>query len=81
MSSGRTAHAEAVEVVYDPAKITYAQLLGVFWRNIDPLTRNQQFCDRGAQYRRHVRRPHAHRILDARDGRAARRYGPPCLVS
>ena len=51
VSSGRTAHAEAVEVVYDPAKITYAQLLGVFWRNIDPLTRNRQFCDRGAQYR------------------------------
>ena len=51
VSSGRTAHAEAVEVVYDPAKITYAQLLGVFWRNIDPLTRNRQFCDHGAQYR------------------------------
>ena len=51
VSSGRTAHAEAVEVVYDPAKITYAQLLRVFWRNIDPLTRNRQFCDHGAQYR------------------------------
>ncbi len=51
VSSGRTAHAEAVEVVYDPAKITYAQLLDVFWRNIDPLTRNRQFCDHGAQYR------------------------------
>ncbi len=51
VSSGRTAHAEAVEVVYDPAKITYAQLLDVFWINIDPLTRNRQFCDRGAQYR------------------------------
>ena len=51
VSSGRTAHAEAVEVVYDPAKITYAQLLDAFWRNIDPLTRNRQFCDHGAQYR------------------------------
>ena len=51
VSSGRTAHAEAVEVVYDPDKITYAQLLDVFWINIDPLTRNRQFCDRGAQYR------------------------------
>ena len=51
VSSGRTAHAEAVEVVYDPTKITYAQLLDVFWINIDPLTRNRQFCDRGAQYR------------------------------
>ena len=51
MSSGRTAHAEAVEVVYDPTKISYAQLLDVFWLNIDPLTRNRQFCDGGAQYR------------------------------
>ncbi len=51
VSSGRTAHAEAVEVVYDPTKITYAQLLDVFWINIDPLTQNRQFCDRGAQYR------------------------------
>ena len=51
VSSGRTAHAEAVEVVYDPTKISYAQLLDVFWLNIDPLTRNRQFCDGGAQYR------------------------------
>ena len=51
VSSGRTAHAEAVEVVYDPARITYGQLLDMFWRNIDPLTRNRQFCDGGAQYR------------------------------
>ncbi len=51
VSSGRTAHAEAVEVVYDPVKISYAQLLDVFWVNIDPLTRNRQFCDHGAQYR------------------------------
>ena len=51
VSSGRTAHAEAVEVVYDPSKITYAQLLDVFWRNVDPLTRNRQFCDHGTQYR------------------------------
>ena len=46
-----TGHAEAVEVFYDPSKIGYAQLLEIFWRNIDPLTRNRQFCDRGSQYR------------------------------
>jgi peptide-methionine (S)-S-oxide reductase len=51
VSSGRTGHAEAVEIVYDPRKITYAQLLDVFWRNIDPLTANAQFCDVGTQYR------------------------------
>ncbi|MGH7398129.1 MAG: peptide-methionine (S)-S-oxide reductase MsrA [Candidatus Rokuibacteriota bacterium] len=51
VSSGRTGHTEAVEVVYDPRKVTYAQLLEVFWRNIDPLTANAQFCDAGSQYR------------------------------
>jgi peptide-methionine (S)-S-oxide reductase len=51
VSSGGTGHAEAVEVVYDPSKITYAQLLDVFWKNIDPITPNRQFCDVGTQYR------------------------------
>jgi peptide-methionine (S)-S-oxide reductase len=51
VSSGGTGHAEAVEVLYDPSKITYARLLDVFWKNIDPITPNRQFCDIGAQYR------------------------------
>ena len=51
VSAGVTGHAEAVEVVYDPATVSYAQLLRVFWRNIDPFTRDRQFCDRGSQYR------------------------------
>jgi peptide-methionine (S)-S-oxide reductase len=51
VSAGGTGHTEAVEIIYDPAKITYAKLLEVFWRNIDPLTANAQFCDRGTQYR------------------------------
>jgi peptide-methionine (S)-S-oxide reductase len=51
VSSGVTGHAEAVEVVFDPTKITYARLLEVFWKNIDPLTPNRQFCDSGTQYR------------------------------
>jgi peptide-methionine (S)-S-oxide reductase len=51
VSTGGTGHAEAVEVVYDPAKIGYAELLEVFWRNIDPLDAGGQFCDRGDQYR------------------------------
>ena len=46
-----TGHAEAVEVIYNAAKITYAQLLDVFWRNIDPIMPNRQFCDVGTQYR------------------------------
>ena len=51
VSAGKTGHAEVVEIVYDPRKITYAQLLEVFWRNIDPFTANAQFCDKGSQYR------------------------------
>ena len=51
VSAGRTGHTEALQVVFDPARVTYARLLHVFWRNIDPFARNQQFCDRGNQYR------------------------------
>ena len=51
VSAGKTGHTEAVEIVYDPRKVTYARLLEVFWRNIDPLTANAQFCDTGSQYR------------------------------
>lgn len=51
VTSGRTGHAEAVEVVYDPAQITYEQLLDVFWRNVDPTVVDRQFCDFGDQYR------------------------------
>ena len=51
VSSGSTGHAEALQVVYDPKKITYEKLLEVFWRNIDPLAANGQFCDLGSQYR------------------------------
>ena len=49
--SGNTGHAEAVQVTYDPKKVSYERLLEVFWRNIDPLTANAQFCDSGSQYR------------------------------
>jgi peptide-methionine (S)-S-oxide reductase len=51
VSSGSTGHAEVVQVLYDPEKVTYAELLDVFWRNVDPTTPNRQFCDRGSQYR------------------------------
>ena len=51
VSSGSTGHTEALQVVYDPKKITYEKLLEVFWRNIDPLAANGQFCDLGSQYR------------------------------
>jgi peptide-methionine (S)-S-oxide reductase len=51
VSAGITGHAEAVRVVYDPGKVTYAKLLDVFWHNIDPTVKDRQFCDTGTQYR------------------------------
>ena len=51
VSAGGTGHAEAVQVTYDPAKVSYEELLEVFWRNVDPLDGGGQFCDRGDQYR------------------------------
>lgn len=50
VSSGKTGHLEAVEVVYDPTKVSYEKLLDVFWRQIDPTDPNGQFVDRGSQY-------------------------------
>ncbi len=51
VSAGGTGHAEAVEIVYDPEQISYADLLEVFWQNIDPTVKDRQFCDPGNQYR------------------------------
>ncbi|MDP1536338.1 MAG: peptide-methionine (S)-S-oxide reductase MsrA [Burkholderiales bacterium] len=54
VSSGSTGHNEVVQVVYDPTKVSYAQLLDAFWRNIDPTQANGQFCDHGSQYRSEI---------------------------
>jgi peptide-methionine (S)-S-oxide reductase len=51
VSTGGTGHAESVQVLYDPAKVTYSKLLEVFWYNIDPFAKDRQFCDTGTQYR------------------------------
>jgi peptide-methionine (S)-S-oxide reductase len=51
VSAGGTGHAESVQVVYDPARVTYEKLLNVFWHNIDPTAKDRQFCDIGNQYR------------------------------
>jgi len=50
VSSGGTGHAESVEVVFDPAKVSYAKLLDVYWHNVDPFDPAGQFCDKGEQY-------------------------------
>ena len=51
VSAGRTGHVEAVQVIYDPTRITYENLLDVFWRHVDPTDPGGQFVDRGSQYR------------------------------
>jgi peptide-methionine (S)-S-oxide reductase len=51
VSSGGTGHTEAVQVLYDPKKVSYEKLLDIFWHNIDPTVNNRQFCDVGSQYR------------------------------
>lgn len=51
VSGGGTGHTEAIRVVYDPSVVTYDELLGVFWHNIDPTVVDRQFCDVGDQYR------------------------------
>lgn len=51
VAGGRTGHAEVVQVAYDPKRVSYEELLRVFWRNIDPFAVDRQFCDTGPHYR------------------------------
>jgi peptide-methionine (S)-S-oxide reductase len=51
VSAQTTGHAEAVEIVFDPNKVSYQQLLNIYWRSIDPTTVDRQFCDAGSPYR------------------------------
>jgi len=51
VSSGTTGHAESIQIRFDPARVSYEQLLDVYWHNTDPTTPNRQFCDTGTQYR------------------------------
>ena len=51
VSAGTTGHTESIQIIYDPALVSYQKLLEVYWKNIDPTTRDRQFCDWGKQYR------------------------------
>ena len=51
VSAGKTGHTEAVRVTYDPARVSYSQLVDYFWPTIDPTVKDRQFCDSGSQYR------------------------------
>jgi peptide-methionine (S)-S-oxide reductase len=54
VSRGGTGHTEALQIVYDPGKVSYEELLDVFWHNIDPTDPRGQFCDKGSQYRSEI---------------------------
>lgn len=73
VSSGTTGHSEGVRVIYDPAVISYAELLEVFWHNVDPTDAGGQFCDRGNQYRTgvYVQNEEERRLAEASKAAAA----------
>ncbi len=79
VSSGRTHHLEAIQVSYDPSRVSYARLLEVYWHNIDPTQDDGQFCDHGRQYRTaiFVSTPEERRLAEASKARMAEALGRP----
>ena len=79
VSAGGSGHAEVVQVQYDPRKVSYATLLDVFWRNIDPLAVDRQFCDSGDQYRSAIFTTDAQqqRLADASKRKLQARFKQP----
>ena len=77
VSAKTTGHAEAVEIVFDPAKVSYEQLLEKFWRTIDPTTKDRQFCDAGSPYRTAVFTHGAQQAAAAQASKAALEKNKP----
>ena len=77
VSAGGTGHAEAVKVEFDPARVTYAQLLEKFWPTIDPTVKDQQFCDVGSQYRSAIFALDARQLKEAEASKAALQKSKP----
>ena len=77
VSREATGHYEAVRVIYDPETISYAQLLDVFWKNVDPFDPTGQFCDKGASYRGAIfpATPQEIAAADASKAAVAERFG------
>jgi peptide-methionine (S)-S-oxide reductase len=71
VSSNNTGHAEAVDVVFDPTKVTYSRLVEYYWRTIDPTVKDQQFCDRGNPYRTAIFAQNAEQLATAQASRSA----------
>ncbi len=84
VSTGRTGHTEALQVVYDPAKVSYEGLLATFWHNVDPVDGGGQFCDRGNQYRPavFVHTPEQRKLAEASRTALEKsgRFGRPIVV-
>jgi peptide-methionine (S)-S-oxide reductase len=82
VSDGGTGHAESVQIVYDPSKITYEKLLDVFWHNVDPLTPEAQFCDHGHQYRTVIfyHDEAQHRLAEESKAALAKRFTKPIVT-
>lgn len=77
VSGNTTGHAEVVEVVYDPAKVSYQRLVEYFWHTIDPTVKDQQFCDRGTPYRSAIFAQNAEQLKVAQASRAALEKSKP----
>ena len=77
VSSKHTGHAEAVEVVFDPRKVSYEKLVEHFWRTIDPTTKDRQFCDVGSPYRTAIFTLDAAQLQAAQASRAALEKSKP----
>ena len=77
VSSKQTGHAEAVEVVYDPNKVSYERLLEYFWHSIDPTVKDRQFCDVGTPYRTAIFAHGAEQLRAASASRAALEKSKP----
>jgi methionine-S-sulfoxide reductase len=84
VSAGTTGHLEAIEVTYDPSKVSYGQLLNVFWKNIDPTQNNGQFVDTGPQYRTAIfyhNEEQRRLALDSRNRlQESRKFGKPIVT-
>jgi peptide-methionine (S)-S-oxide reductase len=72
-----TGHAEAVEIVFDPARVSYAQLVEHYWRTIDPTTKDRQFCDSGSPYRTAIFTVDAAQLKTAQASREALEKSKP----
>jgi peptide-methionine (S)-S-oxide reductase len=83
VSSGRTGHVEAIRIGYDPAQVSYQQLLDVFWRNIDPVDDGGQFCDRGAVYAAAIfyRDAEEKKLAEASKAAVEKRLGRPVVTA